>query len=338
MSGFFIYKLKPRGSFHLGVAGVGIESTELIIHSDTLFAAIVSAWRHLGKVDTNGNIPLLEPFIRPNGDMPFYLSSAFPYAGNILLLPRPRIKLSEDKATKNIEFLSVEAFREIIQGKTDKKKGHESLEVIQGGKIMITEAERKKLASDFVWKSGREERPPRVTIDRITSQTQIYFCGRVSFEENCGLYFWVDVRDNEYKDHFDRALDFLSDEGLGGERSIGHGQFTFHCDEAELPTLSNPNPGQTKYLTLSLYHPTEDEVCRDSVLAGAAYELMERGGWIYSPDGKSQRRKRIKMLKEGALFNKPIAGDIVPVQPSNFPHPVYRYGLAFPQGGLKMEV
>ncbi|MFQ6043556.1 MAG: type III-A CRISPR-associated RAMP protein Csm4 [Candidatus Poribacteria bacterium] len=334
MSQFFVYKLKPKASFHLGVAGVGIESTESIIHSDTLFAAIVSAWRYLGEVDANGNIPLLEPFIQPDGDMPFYLSSAFPYVGDTILLPRPRIKLGEDKATKDIEFLSMEALREIIQGKLNEK------ETIQRGKIMLTDAERKELDINFVWRSGketREARPPRVTIDRITSQTAIYFCGRVSFEGNCGLYFWVDVRDDEYKAHLDRAIDFLSEEGLGGERSIGHGQFTFRCDKAELPTFSNPNPSQIRYLTFALYHPTEDEVCRDGVLDGATYKLIERGGWIYSPDGKSQRRRRIKMLKEGALFNKPVAGDIVSVEPSNFPHPVYRYGLAFPKGGLKMH-
>ncbi len=332
MSNLFIYKLKPRGSFHLGVAGVGIESTELIIHSDTLFSAIVSAWRHLDGVDANGKIPLLEQFISPDSNAPFYLSSAFPYAGDTLLLPRPRIKLGEDKEMKKVEFLSVEALREIIQGNLCKKA------IIQGGKIMITCAERKRLAQNFVWKSGREERPPRVTIDRMTSQTQIYFCGRVSFPNNCGLYFWVDVKDDEYKVHLKRAIDFLSDEGLGGERSIGHGQFTYCCDKDELPTFGNPNLSQIKYLTLALYHPTKNEVCRDEVLDGAAYELMERGGWIYSPDGKSQRRQKVKMLKEGALLNKPIAGDIVSVEPSNFPHPVYRYGLAFPQGGLKMEV
>lgn len=341
MSHVFIYKLKPKATFHLGVAGVGIEATESIIHSDTLFSAIVSAWCHLGEVDDNGKIPILEPFIQPDGNTPFYLSSAFPYAGDMLLLPCPRIKLVEDKNTKKIEFISVEALQEVIQGRLDEKA------VIQGGQIMITCAEYKRLACDFAWKSNKEERlwksgrktrTPRVTIDRITSQTQIYFCGRVSFEQNCGLYFWVDVRDEKYKNHLDSAIDFLSDEGLGGERSIGHGQFTFHCEMAELPTFSNPNPSQTKYLTLALYHPTEDEVCRDEILDGAAYKLMERGGWIYSPDGRSKRRKRIKMLREGALFNKPIVGDIVSVEPSDFPHPVYRYGLAFPKGGLRMEV
>ena len=225
--------------------------------------------------------------------------------------------------------------REIIQGKLDERK------TIQAGKIMLTDAEHEELDINFVWKSGketREARPPRVTVDRITSQTMIYFCGRVSFADNCGLYFWADIRDNKYKAHLDKALDFLSDEGLGGERSIGHGQFTFQCNRDELPTFSSSNTNQTRYLTLALYHPTENEVCRDGILNGAAYELMERGGWIYSPDGKSQRRKRIKVLKEGALCNKPITGDIVSVEPPDFPHPVYRYGLAFPKGGLKMEV
>ncbi|MHA1974147.1 MAG: type III-A CRISPR-associated RAMP protein Csm4 [Candidatus Hodarchaeales archaeon] len=332
MNQLFIYKLKPRGAFHLGEAGIGVESTEVMIHSDTLFSAIVSAWRHIDGLDADSKISLLTPFVCSDGDMPLYLSSAFPYIENILLLPRPRIKLGEDKSTKKIDFISVEALQEIVQKEFDKK------ETVKNGKVMITETEREMINSDWVCKSGRKSRTPRVAIDRITSQSEIYFCGRVTFEENCGLYFWADIRNREYKAHLDRALDFLSDEGIGGERSIGHGQFTFNCNENELPTFNSPNASSTRYLTLSLYHPTKDEVCSNKVLDGASYEFFDRGGWIYSPDSKSRRRRRVKMFKEGGLFSRPVAGDIVSVEPAGFPHPVYRYGLAFPRGGLKMEV
>ena len=78
-------------------------------------------------------------------------------------------------------------------------------------------------------------------------------------------------------------------------------------------------------MSISLIFPKKEEVCQLE-----SYSLIERKGFIYSEDGKSLRRKSVRMLKEGSVFNREIVGEIVNVTPSIFKeHKVYRNGSAF---------
>jgi len=84
-----------------------------------------------------------------------------------------------------------------------------------------------------------------------------------------------------------------------------------------------------------------------------AYDLVSVAGWLRSPDGPAQRRKRLILVAEGSLVRPPAfpAGDVTDVRPDyeggpGVPHPVYRYGLALALGwpvvaqasGLEKEV
>lgn len=319
-----IYKLEPRASFHIGERGVGIERTSEIVHSDTLFAAIVCAWRALGEeMDGKGNMNLLKPFFSDPDQPPFRLSSAFPYVKDVLLLPAPLTKPGHDKKLKKVEFLS----RSVL---TSGKLG-DSAEM-QSGKVRLTYDEKKRVLDgstdpdrEFIWKSGHDAVVPRVTVDRISSASEIYHCGTLLFSEGCGIYFWVELRDESYEKYLNRAVDFLSEEGIGGERSSGHGQFSYEGPKGEkLPAMN----GDEAYMTLSLYHPTCAEV-RDGALDDAAYNLVNCRGWIYSPDGGSQRRRTVRMITEGSVLSRPVMGNIKDVSPDTWDHhPVYRYGLA----------
>jgi CRISPR-associated protein Csm4 len=317
MSKTIIYKLSPRGPFHIGGSGIGIEKTWEFIHSDTLFSAIVSAWRSLGeKMDSDGNMELLEPFFSQSSNLPFRLSSAFPYACNVLLYPAPKIKSGTDKEERKAQFVSSMILRSGKIGGIPK----------QSSKVYVDECE-KNCVPDVIWKSGYSAIVPRVTIDRINSASAIYHCGEVVFSDDCGLYFWVELIDESYENHLNRAIEFLSEAGIGGERSIGCGQFTYSKPESiSLPIVDDPNMD----MTLSLYHPTCHEV-KAGVLDGSAYELVNRRGWLRSPDGGAQRRKSVKMLSEGSVFSQSsFVGDISDVKPDEWkPHPIYEYGLAF---------
>jgi CRISPR-associated protein Csm4 len=149
------------------------------------------------------------------------------------------------------------------------------------------------------------------------------------------------------------ALQVLGDAGVGGERSAGHGLFRPHGPHA-LRDLPDPTPGG-RFLTLSLYYPTEAElpdVLKDD---NVSYRLRMRRGWMASPDdsrdakgdlvrGRALRRKAVRMFAEGSILRwlngKSALGDLANVTPNVFKavHPVYRYGYAYaigyrPKGG-----
>jgi CRISPR type III-A-associated RAMP protein Csm4 len=148
------------------------------------------------------------------------------------------------------------------------------------------------------------------------------------------------------------ALQVLGDAGVGGERSAGHGLFRLHGPHP-LSGLPDPTPGG-RFLTLSLYYPTEAEL--KDVVGGddISYRFQVRRGWMSSPDqvesaedealsGSALRRKAVRMFAEGSILcwpeDKTALGDLADVTPDVFsPHKVWRYGLAWavgyrPKGG-----
>ena len=357
-----IYKLIPRSAFHFGERGVGVEETADLLHSDTLFSAIASAWR-AGDEEPDpaagNNLPSVQPFA--SGEPPFRISSAFPYAGDVLLFPRPQIPLGVAKGLKRVELVSEGALGLLGQGTVpDEDRAHR--ELLQGGRIWVTPEERDDIVALMLehapdaktrerlrvrfeqdtrhiklWSGSGEAPVPHVAVDRINSLSNLFFSGRLQFAPGCGLYFWVEFLDTNYESRLEDALTFLQDEGLGGRRTTGHGQFTFERKDRPLPEIGAAN----RLMILSLYHPTEAEV-KAGVLREAWYKRIPRRGWIYSPDGKNLRRKGLWMLREGAVLScdwkEKVLGDLTDLKPGEeslrqaglppFVHPVWRYGYA----------
>jgi len=344
-----IYKLIPRGAFHFGERGIGVEETADLLHSDTLFSALVSAWRALGRElrPLDNDLSLLEPFAA--GRPPFRISSAFPYAGEVLLFPCPLIPLRKAKSLKKVAFVSEGALRFLARDDTPDTSERKRRELIQDGHIWVTPEERdsikrlllaresspkkrSQMVADFdrdarnirVWSGSADPPAPHVAVDRVSSTSNLFFAGRLRFAPGFGLYFWVDFADPGYRSHLEDALMFLQDEGIGGRRSTGHGQFTSQREERALPTMEGANG----FLTLSLYRPHENEV-KKGVLRDAWYRRIHRRGWIYSPDGKNLRRKGLWMLREGTVLCQDVLGTMEDLHPEvGFVHPVWRYGYA----------
>jgi len=347
------YLLKPRAPLHLGERGIGIEESANLVHSDTLFSALVSAWRALGLG--------IEQWIAPPNAL--RLTSALPFIENekkerVLFFPKPaglRLNVIErggapsGKAGKKVTLLSRDLFARVIQGEEITltlpwaRDASAAKAVVaqsaQGGRALMTWEEYEKIASVFaqqaepgarrLWIGSDEEggTVPRVTVDRIRSSSNIFFCGAVRFAPGCGLYFVADCQTDENQQCVEAALDYLAAEGLGGRRSQGYGQFEWErLGDWSPPQAARPNA----WVTLSLYHPQESE---RTIFADARtrYDLLQRRGWIYSPDGSSYRRRRVTMLAEGAVLSSQVVGDIVDVTPiaQVLPHKVYRHGLAF---------
>jgi CRISPR-associated protein Csm4 len=277
------------------------------------------------------------------GQEPFFLSSAFPFAGGVRFLPKPIasgtncVSEADEKAMKRVRFVSHGILKAILDRTIEpfcRKK------CVNGRVAWVTKQEREALEAEWsddfsgdvvLWKKAVV---PRVVLDRVTSASQIWQFGEVTFAENAGLWFAVEFNRaarQDVRERFEAALRLLGDTGLGGERGAGRGLFEF-CRgvEIDLPEASNSQ----RFVTLAPVCPRKDQLTR-LMGDGARYELMPRRGWVCSPEGGNLRRKTVWMFAEGSVLTGPglpRPGQLVDVTPRPCPHNVWRYGFAFPVG------
>lgn len=362
MAELTVYRLTFRGGFHLGARGVDLEESAEHIPSDTLFAALVDAALRLSG---SGEV-LAEPFA--DGNPPFLLTSAFPFAGSVRFFPMPvpldrwfgpETLRERSKDLKRVKFVSEALFRRMVDGErmddwlfAEKEKNEPTRGVaLQGGAFWLTVEETGGLPVEMRVRPKRlhalryhhvfqAHQLPRVTLDRITSASNIYHAGRVSFAPGCGLWFGVQWRSNgaSLQGLFLQALAVLADDGLGGERTVGYGGFRWPPEEEHL-TLPDPTDGGLVWL-LSRYHPREAEL--PAALTGSpGYALIAVAGWLRTWEGAAQRRQRLWLVAEGSLVRAVGPGpwgNLTDVRPryqnpdGDLPHPVWRYGFALGAG------
>jgi CRISPR-associated protein Csm4 len=339
MSVWKLVRLKFGQSLaHFGKQGIGMEEANERIHSDTLFSAWVSAYARLfSKTEVEA---LLKRFQNP-AQYPFRLSSTFIYQfdanGEIIdYLPRPlqfpkNYPIGEDlkfaKSYKALRYLPISLWQRWYQGEGFKDDDPDIL-----GEV----AKRYKKAYEI-------HRIPKVAIDRDTRTTNFYRTGAVQYcydlktdQSESGLYFLIEFPqpDAELENAFMAVLNFLGEEGIGGERSSGAGQFKPYF-QTDLPPLwqqliafSESSENQN-YSLLSLFW----EQSLQTKLDHAQYELQERGGWIASPssDGRQLRRQMVQMFTEGSVFPFQPQGKLADVTPPGDrfrDHRVYRSGIS----------
>jgi CRISPR-associated protein Csm4 len=352
--------LVPRGAFHLGERGVGVEETTELAHADTIFSALCWAWRLLYG-ETSLTQELLQPFEK--GHPPFLLSSALPYAGPVRFWPRPaslpwEMSDEERRVLKRVRYVSTGIFRQLVAAQ--QPPGDPKL--IQDGQLWLSTDElnqllptgldlrrvtvfmRQRAALSYEKPTQTEYAPPstrlwevseapHVTLDRVSSASEIFHVGDVRFAEGCGPYVLVRFLAEEaaWRPRLLAAFRVMGDEGLGGRRSTGRGQF-----DLEEEDLSIPQGDGDRAILLSLLNPTEDETLR--LLPDepwVAYSLITRRGWVYSDQARNLWRKRVTMLAEGSVVARPAhdrpPGRLVPVleKGGKIPHNVYRYGYGF---------
>lgn len=346
----------PRG-IHIGAGGVeSVAESRESVPSDTLFAALLDTWIHLGG-DVNELLP-------QGGEPAFRVTSAFPFAGGVRFYPKPvdlrelfsPEKLKDFGAGKNIKkirYLSEALIERARAGNylDDELKKDSDGEwackfSLQGGALWLTEAEIKELPESILFyaenvngKEQKKERSmeavmrqtvyasqtaPRVTVDRISSASNLFQSERTVFNQGCGLWFGAVGQIN----NLSHLLTILGDSGLGGERAVGYGHFTYQTQK----TLNFPDP-QTCACLLSRWHPRVDEA---TLLQNSAYKLEAVEGWLRAPGNTAaQRRKRLWLVAEGSLVAGNPQGDAADVRPEydaksgeTIPHPVYRPGFA----------
>ncbi len=343
-----IYQLHFKTSLHIGTGGIYREETLPHFPSDTLFSALVVAW---SRVNPTGVVDKLAPFVETPAQPPFLLSSAFPFAGPTRFFPRPLLYLetSKDipfKRIKKANWVSETIFYQMRQGIMPIEHLDETVNFIQGNQIWLTRAEREQISAALnivdvpddpktdisLWQPAVA---PRVTVDRLGSGSNIFHTGRVKFSPDCGL--WFAARGTDFTD-LETGLTILQDEGIGGLRGTGHGAFELKqwADKNALPTPETDG----YFVNLARYAPAgKDELAATMQQANTAYKLVTVKGWCSDDAGHPWRRKRVRLVIEGAYLRWPghNPGHLVDVTPQTDKatfnqRRVYRYGLAFPVG------
>lgn len=306
-----LVKLRFRAPLHIGSSTLGEEDTYDYAPSDTLFSALCHAY--LGAFGVEALTELLGRFNLEDQPPPFVISSAFPYCGDILFLPLPRIaprdRAEEDghgdrKLLKDTLWVSLEDFTRLLRG-----------EAPSG-----IEANRKRLP--------RKELLPRVALDRHSSNSSIYYVRRAVFPDGGGLWALLDVRDESLRPRLRQTFHLLGDSGLGGERTMGCGFFEPEFGQPP-ETLARLLDGAPPYVGLSRVAPGPEEVPEKV----DRYTLVESRGWMQSPTGLPRKRRGAWFFAEGSTYKERVRGRLLDVTPSDGPgHPVYRYGFGMYMG------
>lgn len=279
MKRFKVFKLCFKTPLRVGEAGIGLERTGEVIHSDTLFGAMANA---LNKLNEDA-----EEFISKLSHGELNFSSCFPFKNGGYYLPAPHLPIE-----KKLKFLSLENFEKVISGE-------------------IPDGEEDKI--DFMEKLEL----PKVVLDRVTSNSGIYYLTAIRFAENSGLYFLVEGRDRLVE----LALKYLQDEGIGGKKTWGLGKFEMRNDEIKIRERGDC------YTTLSLTYPKN----LDNIVY---WKPIVRGGWINTAKA-TLRKPKIIMASEGSIFRDTEEGEVVNLSiaytdlPSIVGHDVYLNGKSF---------
>jgi len=346
---------------HIGSRRADYDKSEKMIHSDTLYSAIIWAWSVL-------EIPipdLLDENGKPKEDLGFTISSLFPFYQEkkkkeeekekkaIYFFPKPIATLSNtvsrnQKKAKAIQYLDKAAFVETLEG--EPFLYDIELEKEENGSIKsILTAETSnvgnfKLRGSFL--SNDEKLPkaafmeakvyPRVYVPRYGQEgdTEIYYIERLFFKERSGLYCLAEFDNEKIKQDVIAALRFLGDEGLGTDKHVGNGLFELNhepfTDFDDLDIQSN------HAFSLSLFCP-ESQAQLNSILSdNSTFDMMKRGGWITDEGYLGFRKKSVYMFTEGSIFetDAKAKGKTVDLKPENkylpsekpITHPIYRVG------------
>jgi len=289
-----IIRLNFNSPLHVGEIGIGLEECSPIIHSDTIFNAIINAYALMHSEEQTD--VFVEKFEAVK------ISSAFPHFDDDILFPKPRININTKidvsdyaKELKRTEYISKGYFEKIINNEEFSKEEIEEL------------IKEREFFKDY--------QIPKVYLDRETKESDFFFISLIKFKEDCGLWFSIECENGVYKD-ICSCLRLLQDEGIGGKRTWGYGLFEFREDDIDIRLPNKPN----MHLLLSLFYPNENE---NALFNGenASWDFVIRGGWRKT----GIRKPRIKMIKEGSVFDSMPIGKILKFDTLKFHH----YGLAY---------
>ena len=315
---FSVFKFHFNSPLHLSRGRGDYDSSESILHSDTIIAALMVAYKNIYQDDEK---EFFETLI---------ISSAFPFFDNEYFFPKPFLKMpafeNEDslsiaKKYKKINWLSQSHFENVINNTGLLWKEND---IVFNSSFISANADSLRKAQFWM-----NEIQQRVQIPNSGDDTKPYYIERIRFHENGGLYFLIDGN-TEAIQKINSCMEWLGDQGIGTDKSVGNGQFNPSLEKMKLKL-----PASDSGILLSLYCPNEEER-NDGFLENAKYNIIKRGGYIASASDESNitlQKKSIFMFTEGSVFPQFLKrkGSIVDLNPDAniVKHPVWRDGRSF---------
>ena len=331
MATFKIYKLHFTAPLHISDQHEDEGASQKTIQSDTLYAALTSCLAKTG------------PLLPEDGDLGFVVSSLFPYfqkdekSNPIYFLPIPLHArqgepkdLSLAKKVKKVQWVDSALYGGILSGSSFFDGTEEFLPYIQETYLTKVQLpENTNGSKEFV----KSEVSQRVTLKSRTGEEDAmpYYVDKILFRHHAGLFF-IAEGDTTL---LEKALTFLSMEGIGTDRNVGFGFFEFSTDELtiELPEQANHQ------MALSLFIPESKEQLTALMKSDRiAYDFTRRGGWVTTYPYNTLRKNAIYGFLPGSVFSKEAdspcvpTGRIVDLKPDvgeeSPEHPVWRNGKA----------
>lgn len=327
MSTFKIYKLHFTAPLHISDQHDDLGNSQKTIHSDTLYAALMSCLAKMGE-----QIP-------DDGDLGFTVSSLFPYfqkdedSTPVYFLPLPMQAKQADladasnaKKVKKVQWVDSAIYSSILSGESLFDGAGQYLPYIQESYLTKVDLpEDINGGKEFV----RSEVSQRVMLKSRTGEEDAkpFYVDKILFRYRAGFYFIAEGNTTQ----LEKALQLLSIEGIGTDRNVGYGFFDYTSDtlSIELPNSAN------HLLSLSLFIPESKEQLKTLVNSEQiAYDFTRRGGWITTHPYMSLRKNAIYGFLPGSVFCKiadtdsRVMGKIVNLRPESteVAHPVWRNG------------
>lgn len=322
---FEVIYFKFKTPLHLSNVRADYGLTERIVHSDTLYAAIMQTWASLGK----------EEWISQNPD--FTLSSLFPFTPDlntglpIHFFAKPYLKPNnrtesrpeDSKKFKKVQYVDQDYFERylnytFIDSDLSSLQGAYQTQGSIDPHFMTTNVQQ------------RIKRPRNEQEDSVP-----FYMERIYFKEGSGLFCLVQYDNPEARNRLMAALNLLAENGIGTDRSVGNGQFEVSPGKIELDVEAHADYA----LNMSLFCPDSKEELAE-MLSGESvkYEIIKRGGWMSEPYN-TFRKRSVYMFRESSVFsikNDGVfsKGKTVNLQPDNaalpvkVEKPVWRVGKA----------
>ncbi|MDR1403389.1 MAG: type III-A CRISPR-associated RAMP protein Csm4 [Tannerellaceae bacterium] len=325
---FLIYKLHFTTPLHLGYARGDYSVSLKTVASDTMYAALTSCLAKLGKEipedgDLGFTVSSLFPFYQKNEGTPAVYFFPKGYKKSKYIKSDTDNEVSNAKDIKKVQWLDLSYFEKRIALNENIYSESEHIK----GEYLTDKA----IDKDFI----TSQVSPRVTVSRAGENATPFYMDRIFFKDYSGLYFIV----KGDRKLLDMALGLLQYEGIGTDRNVGNGLFTYTSDKIE---INLPDNNTTEYaMSLSMFIPSSKKQLA-VMLAGekVGYDFLRRGGWITTPPFNTKRKNIIYAFTSGSVFsmkmddNVAIHGKIVDLKPDieweegKVEHSIWRNGKA----------
>lgn len=355
--GYKLIRLHFETPVHMGTSRAEYDRVADLMHSDTLYSAIIQAWADMGIAHPIFEVDAKETSteVLDKLNLGFTLSSLFPFSMNTgslqYFFPAPLGLISEGgeeadlayeelKKLKKVRFLETEQFVRLLQDGPSKAfikdvPGHARESFMMTNPDSYSPFYKKNMVPhSYVPREGEYELDQKGQAI-LVSDTSIFYMQHLSFSAGSGLFGLVHLENKEAESRFAAALNYLQDEGLGSDRHTGQGHFRLAIEgvPASIEKLLTEDSQSRHRLSLSLLCPTQEELGLMIEGQEVRYQVKKRGGWIGHEPYLSLRKNAVYMFEEGSILcsDQSMAGKTVNLHPDlgdlhHVAHPIFRVG------------